>query len=167
MTPTSNATAVIMATLMMLGLGTGMGVVIDAAGLQSSLPPISRLITADLDALAGSGLRTRAYTFNTLLADKMTDDRLRSYPHWLASRNLSNEASDESVQALIEAVRGRYEPARRWYPPPRGATSGCAGRTTVRTPSRSGWSGSAASRGRRRTHSSSMTRTSPPVPKRR
>src|SRR3954447_25760736 len=61
------------------------------------------------------GLRTRAYTFNTLLADKMTDDRLRSYPHWLASRNLSNEASDESVQALIEAVRRRYEPARRWY----------------------------------------------------
>src|SRR3954452_25031707 len=61
------------------------------------------------------GLRTRAYTFNTLLADKMTDDRLRSYPHWLASRNLSNEASDESVQALNEAVRGRYELPRRWY----------------------------------------------------
>ncbi len=61
------------------------------------------------------GLRTRAYTFNTLLADKMTDDRLRSYPHWLASRNLSNEASDESVQALIEAVRARYELPRRWY----------------------------------------------------
>jgi oligoendopeptidase F len=61
------------------------------------------------------GLRTRAYTFNTLLADKMTDDRLRSFPHWLASRNLSNEASDESVQALIEAVRGRYELPRRWY----------------------------------------------------
>jgi oligoendopeptidase F len=61
------------------------------------------------------GLRTRAYTFNTLLADKMTDDRLRSYPHWLASRNLSNEASDESVQALIDAVRARYELPRRWY----------------------------------------------------
>ena len=63
------------------------------------------------------GLRTRAYTFNTLLADKMTDDRLRSYPHWLASRNLSNEASDESVQALIEAVRGRYELAPPLVPP--------------------------------------------------
>ena len=61
------------------------------------------------------GLRTRAYTFNTLLADKMTDDRLRAYPHWLAARNLSNEASDESVQALIEAVRARYELPRRWY----------------------------------------------------
>ncbi len=61
------------------------------------------------------GLRTRAYIFNTLLADKTVDDRLRRFPHWLASRNLSNEASDESVQALIDAVRNRYELPRRWY----------------------------------------------------
>ena len=61
------------------------------------------------------GLRTRAYLFNTLLADKATKDRLRDYPHWLASRNLANEATDESVEALIEAVAGRYELARRWY----------------------------------------------------
>jgi oligoendopeptidase F len=61
------------------------------------------------------GLRTRAYLFNTLLADKAIDDRLRRYPGWLAARNLSNEASDESVAALIEAVRARYELPRRWY----------------------------------------------------
>jgi oligoendopeptidase F len=61
------------------------------------------------------GLRTRAYVFNTLLGDKAVKDRLRSYPHWLASRNLANEASDESVEALVEAVRSRYELARRWY----------------------------------------------------
>jgi oligoendopeptidase F len=61
------------------------------------------------------GLRTRAYVFNTLLQDKAIKDRLRHYPHWLASRNLSNEASDESVQALVEAVKGRYGLARRWY----------------------------------------------------
>jgi oligoendopeptidase F len=61
------------------------------------------------------GLRTRAFVFNTLLQDKATKDRLRSYEHWLASRNLANEASDESVQALIEAVQGRYDLARRWY----------------------------------------------------
>jgi oligoendopeptidase F len=66
------------------------------------------------EALA-PGLRTRAYVFNTLLADKMVDDRLRHYPHWLASRNLANEASDESVQALLAAVRARYEVPRRWY----------------------------------------------------
>jgi oligoendopeptidase F len=61
------------------------------------------------------GLRTRAFVFNTLLQDKATKDRLRDYPHWLASRNLANEASDESVEALIEAVQGRYDLARRWY----------------------------------------------------
>jgi oligoendopeptidase F len=60
-------------------------------------------------------LRTRAFVFNTLLQDKAMKDRLRSYPHWLASRNLANEASDESVQALIEAVQSRYDLARRWY----------------------------------------------------
>ena len=62
-----------------------------------------------------TGLRTRAFAFNTLLADKMVEDRLRKFPTWLSSRNLANEASDESVQALIEAVRARYEVPRRWY----------------------------------------------------
>lgn len=61
------------------------------------------------------GLRTRAYIFNTLMADKSTDDRLRKYPTWIAARNLSNEASDESVAALIDAVVGRYELPQRWY----------------------------------------------------
>jgi oligoendopeptidase F len=61
------------------------------------------------------GLQTRAFVFNTLLQDKATKDRLRGYSHWLASRNLANEASDESVEALIEAVQGRYDLARRWY----------------------------------------------------
>ncbi len=61
------------------------------------------------------GLRTRGFVFNTLLADKMVDDRLRGYTHWLQSRNLANEASDESVQALVTAVRNRYELPRRWY----------------------------------------------------
>jgi oligoendopeptidase F len=66
------------------------------------------------EALA-PGLRTRGFILNTLFHDKAVDDRLRGYPHWLAARNLANEASDESVAALVEAVRGRYELARRWY----------------------------------------------------
>lgn len=61
------------------------------------------------------GLRTRAFVFNTLLLDKATDDRLRGYPSWVSSRNLSNEASDESVQALIDAVVARYDLPQRWY----------------------------------------------------
>ncbi len=61
------------------------------------------------------GLRTRASIYNALLVDKTTEDRLRSYPHWLSERNLANEASDESVAALIAAVRARDELPRRWY----------------------------------------------------
>jgi oligoendopeptidase F len=61
------------------------------------------------------GIRTRAYIFNTLLADKALDDRLRSYDSWIQSRNLANEASDESVEALVSAVRKRYGVAQRWY----------------------------------------------------
>ncbi len=61
------------------------------------------------------GLRTRAFVLNTLLADKSVDDRLRHFDSWIASRNLANEASDESVQALVDAVQGRYSIPQRWY----------------------------------------------------
>ena len=61
------------------------------------------------------GLRTRAFVFNTLLADKSSTDRLRSHDSWIQSRNLANEASDESVQALVEAVVSRYDIPQRWY----------------------------------------------------
>ena len=61
------------------------------------------------------GLRTRAYIFNTLLNDKAIDDRLRKYDTWISSRNLDNEASDESVNTLVEAVQKRYDIPQRWY----------------------------------------------------
>jgi oligoendopeptidase F len=76
----------------------------------------TRRATAEaVSAALEPGLRTRVFIYNTLLHDKAVDDRLRSYPHWLASRNLANEASDESVMALIEAVRGRFAIPQRWY----------------------------------------------------
>ena len=86
---------------------------------------LSRLQVADRDTRKAAaeavsetlepGLRTRGFIYNTLVYDKSVEDRLRSYPNWLASRNLANEASDESVMALIEAVRRRYDVPRRWY----------------------------------------------------
>lgn len=76
---------------------------------------VRREVAEKVTAALEPGLRNRAFLFNTILQDKAIDDRLRKYPHWLASRNLSNEASDESVQALIEAVRARYEIPQRWY----------------------------------------------------
>jgi oligoendopeptidase F len=85
------------------------------ARLMSSDRDVRRAAAEAVTDALEPGLRTRAFIFNTLLHDKATDDRLRSYPHWLSSRNLSNEASDESVQALLSAVRSRYELPRRWY----------------------------------------------------
>jgi oligoendopeptidase F len=83
--------------------------------LQSPDRAVRRSSAEAVTAALQPGLRTRAFIFNTLLHDKAVDDRLRSYPNWLAARNLANEASDESVQALIEAVRGRYDIPQRWY----------------------------------------------------
>jgi oligoendopeptidase F len=99
------------------GAGQNERVALDVALSRLSLPDreLRRTTAEAVTAALAPGLRTRAFLFNTLLADKATDDRLRRYPHWLAARNLANEASDESVRALVEAVRGRYEIARRWY----------------------------------------------------
>jgi oligoendopeptidase F len=60
-------------------------------------------------------IRTRAYIFNVLLQDKAIADRLRKYPTWISSRNLANETSDAAVQALVEAVTGRYDLVARYY----------------------------------------------------
>lgn len=76
---------------------------------------VRRSAATAVTAALAPGLRTRAYVFNTLLADKATDDRLRSFGSWIASRNLANEASDASVAALVEAVVSRYDIPRRWY----------------------------------------------------
>jgi len=59
--------------------------------------------------------RPLTYIFNTLLVDKKLSDEMRNYPHWLASRNLANEISDHSVEALVEAVESRYDIAQRYY----------------------------------------------------
>jgi oligoendopeptidase F len=83
--------------------------------LQASDRTVRRTAAEAVSAALEPGLRTRGFIYNTLAHDKAVEDRLRHYPHWLASRNLSNEASDESVMALIEAVRGRFDIPQRWY----------------------------------------------------
>jgi len=83
--------------------------------LQSPDHELRKTVAQAVTEALTPGLRTRAFIYNTLLYDKSVEDRLRSYPHWLAGRNLANEASDESVMALIEAVRGRFDIPQRWY----------------------------------------------------
>jgi len=83
--------------------------------LLSGNREVRRSAAEALTSALEPGLRTRAFIFNTLLHDKAVDDRLRKYPSWISSRNLANEASDESVQALVEAVRSSYDIPQRWY----------------------------------------------------
>lgn len=86
---------------------------------------MAELYSADRDVRRGAadaitsalqpGLRTRTFVFNAILQDKSIDDRLRGYPTWISSRNLSNETTDEAVDALIEAVVSRYDVLQRYY----------------------------------------------------
>ncbi len=62
-----------------------------------------------------SRLRHLTFVFNTVLADKASDDRLRGYSTWLSSLNLSNEISDNAVDTLIDTITGRYDLVVRFY----------------------------------------------------
>jgi oligoendopeptidase F len=85
------------------------------ARLHSPDRTVRAAAAAAVTAGLAPNLRTRAFVLNTLLAEKATDDRLRHYDSWIASRNLANEASDDSVNALVDAVQRRYSIPQRWY----------------------------------------------------
>jgi len=68
-------------------------------------------LTAGLKRLS----RTSTYVFNTILADKASDDRLRGYPSWISARNMDNQVDDETVEALIQATTSRYDIVARYY----------------------------------------------------
>ncbi len=85
------------------------------AYLQHPQPEVRATTAAAVTEGLAPGLRTRGFIYNTLMLDKSIDDRLRSYPTWISARNLANEASDESVQALVDAVVARYDIPQRWY----------------------------------------------------
>ena len=59
--------------------------------------------------------RTLTFVFNTILADKHTNDKLRNYPSWISSRNLANEIDDETVNILVDSVTDHYHLVHRFY----------------------------------------------------
>lgn len=59
--------------------------------------------------------RTLTFVFNTLLADKHTNDKLRNYNSWISSRNLANEIDDDTVELLINSVTKNYSLVQRFY----------------------------------------------------
>jgi oligoendopeptidase F len=85
------------------------------AKLHTADRDLRRRASAAVTEALGPGLRTRTYVFNTIAVDKSIDDRLRGYPTWISARNLSNDTTDEAVEALIDAVVGRYDLVQRYY----------------------------------------------------
>src|SRR6266852_5464121 len=83
--------------------------------LRESDRTVRRQASAAITAALDQDARTRGYIYNVILGEKAIDDRLRHFPTWISSRNLANETSDEAVQALIEAVTGRYDVCARYY----------------------------------------------------
>jgi len=69
----------------------------------------------DLTDGLNSQLHILTHITNTVLADKMIDDRLRKYPAWISSMNLYNELEDNTVDVLVETVTSRYDIPKRYY----------------------------------------------------
>ncbi|MBA7676606.1 Oligoendopeptidase F, plasmid [subsurface metagenome] len=62
-----------------------------------------------------SQLTVLTHTFNTVLGDKMINDRLRDYRNWVSSMNLANELDDDTVDFLIASATYRYNIVQRYY----------------------------------------------------
>ncbi len=69
----------------------------------------------DLTQGLQSQLHILCHVFNTVLADKMIEDRLRSYGTWVSPMNLHNELQDNTVETLVGEVTKRYDIPSRYY----------------------------------------------------
>jgi oligoendopeptidase F len=59
--------------------------------------------------------RSTTFAFNTLLAEKASEDRLRKYASWISARNMDNQVEDATVDALVNAVTSRSDLVARYY----------------------------------------------------
>jgi oligoendopeptidase F len=83
--------------------------------LYSTDRKIRKSAANDLTKGLRSQLTVLTHTFNTVLGDKMIDDRLRGYRNWVSSMNLANELDDATVDSLIASARYRYDIVQRYY----------------------------------------------------
>ena len=56
-----------------------------------------------------------ASCYDSIVADRLTMDRLRAYDAPMAARHLSNELEPAWVDAMMEAIESRYGMAQRWF----------------------------------------------------
>ena len=59
--------------------------------------------------------RPTTFVANTILADLLSENRLRRYTTWISSRNIDNQVDDATVEALVQAVCSRYDLVARYY----------------------------------------------------
>ncbi|WP_446008994.1 M3 family oligoendopeptidase [Candidatus Electrothrix sp.] len=83
--------------------------------LYDSDREVRRKAAQELTKGLQSQLHILTHIFNTILAEKMISDRLRNYPSWIRTRNLSNELEDVTVDALVTASVDRYDLVQRYY----------------------------------------------------
>lgn len=56
-----------------------------------------------------------AMCYDSIVADRLTIDRLRGYPAPMAQRHLANELEPAWVDAMMDAIESRYGMAQRWF----------------------------------------------------
>ncbi len=76
---------------------------------------VRKLAHESLTHTFGELSRTLTFVFNTILADKYTNDKLRQYENWIDSRNLSNQTDRSTVDSLVSAVTDAYPTVQRYY----------------------------------------------------
>jgi len=85
------------------------------ADLYSEHQEVRKQAADDMTGGLQSQVHVLTHIFNTLLTDKMIDDRLRRYPSWVSSMNLYNEVEDKTVDTLVEATLSRFDIVQRYY----------------------------------------------------
>jgi len=83
--------------------------------LYNSSREVRKSAALELTEGLQSQLHLLSHIFNTILAEKMIDDRLRHYPSWISARNLSNELEGQTVDALVNSCTKRYDIVQRYY----------------------------------------------------
>jgi len=56
-----------------------------------------------------------AFVYDTLVQDHLTMDRLRRFPHPMASRHLDNEIDAEAVEQMLKATEANYPVAQEYF----------------------------------------------------
>ena len=56
-----------------------------------------------------------AASYDALVGDRLTTDRLRGYRHPLQPTNMAHELDDETVEAMMSAIEEAYPIAQRWF----------------------------------------------------